>query len=695
MSKSEFEAVTEFEDWYKGGTRVNHLGQLVPSGFAPCAMRKHKNFRDYKSEMDARVGQYWKYEKQAAAEVVSKKPDLPNISSGESAGFVRRIARNVVQHTPNVFIANEFDDDSIPGALARHILKTKVIGDDEYSNNMQQNLVTTARRGFTIGFDCVVPVLLQDNAGSWYIQYDNIGYQDVFPEPGAKDIRRAKEVYVRRYLTRGEVQSLIKNQTPGWDISALKTLLGTMPPRRERPSHEDKKHSYNPDAYEIITYYNSYGDPFLWFDASMKLLLRIEKNLHPLKEHPVFFYVPEKDDMQPYGKSLLSLTYGRQEFQDLYMNGAYKMFVRDINPPIIGIGVTNAAPNLSPGKYTEFSNPNAKLEAFTVNSQSLMMFGQISQNNQANMVSMLGAADQQMAAQSTGGMMSQTPQGVEAQQQMVDITTNNYQKAMEQFFSRYCSYALTIYFQELKGTKKIKPSADVRKQLIGEGMPPEAFIHEQHVVEDEVEQPDGTKELVKKTIPADKHGQNGIKDGTLVIDFEDMAVLYYVQCVPGSLVELEDEKQLRILKEIFVPLSQAMPAMAQAGDQEGIRYSSAAMKHIVKKTIELSGSDHASELSAIFDGEDEQNKAFEQRLALMEETLGGTRSAMVESNEGSLSVLEEMQKQIQILASTVSELVTGLTPAAPEPGAGGQTDPSARANQAPLAPAPVPNQGRA
>ena len=269
MSKSEFEAVTEFDDWYKGGTRVNHLGQLVPSGFAPCAMRKHKNFRDYKSEMDARVGQYWKYEKQAAAEVVSKKPDLPNISSGESAGFVRRIARNVVQHTPNVFIANEFDDDSIPGALARHILKTKVIGDDEYSNNMQQNLVTTARRGFTIGFDCVVPVLLQDNAGSWYIQYDNIGYQDVFPEPGAKDIRRAKEVYVRRYLTRGEVQSLIKNQTPGWDISALKTLLGTMPPRRERPSHEDKKHSYNPDAYEIITYYNSYGDPFLWFDASM------------------------------------------------------------------------------------------------------------------------------------------------------------------------------------------------------------------------------------------------------------------------------------------------------------------------------------------------------------------------------------------------------------------------------------------
>lgn len=692
MSKSEFEAVTEFEDWYTSGGRVDQQGKLIPSGFAPCAMRVHAKWRNFKTEMDARVAQYWKYEKQAAAEVVSKKPDLPNISSGESAGFVRRIARNVVQHTPNVFIANEFDDDSIPGAVARHILKTKIIGDDEYSNNMQQNLVTTARRAFTIGFDCVVPVLLQDNTGSWYIQYDNIGYQDVFPEPGAKDIRRAKEVYVRRYMTRGEINALIKNNTNGWDISALRMLMSTAPPRRERPSHEDKKHSYNPDAYEIITWYNSYGDPFLWFDGTMKLLLRIEKNVHPLKEHPVFFYVPERDDMQPYGKSLLSLTYGRQEFQDLFMNGAYKMFVRDINPPIIGTGITNGAPNLSPGKYNEFSNPNAKIEAFNVNSQSLMMFGQISQNNQANMVSMLGAADQQMAAQSTGGMMSQTPQGVEAQQAMVDITTNNYQKAMEQFFSRYCSYALTIYFQELKSVRKLRPSADVRKQLIDEGVPADAFLHEARTVKEQVEQPDGTMKEISKRIPADS---TGLKDHELEVNFADLATLYFVQCVPGSLVELEDEKQLRILKEIFIPLSQAMPAMAQSGDQEGLRYSSAAMKYIVRQTIELSGSHHKDELGKIFEGKDEESVALNDRLTMVEEALGGTRSEIVEQSDMSVTVLEQMQKQIALLTEGMSALLGQLSaPAAPGV-AGGQTDPSARPSPAPgpQTPAPAPVMG--
>lgn len=671
---TEFEPVEDFSDWY---TRLNYSpkGELVPAGFSDRARRRVHEFRAYKSEMQARVKDYWKYEKQAAAEVVSEKADLPNISSGENAGFIRRIARNVVQHTPNVFITNKFDDASIPGVLASYTLRSKIIGDDEYSNNMQQNLITTFRRGAYLGFDCVIPVLSQNAMGHWYIQYDTINYQDVFPEPGAKDIRRAQDVYVRRYLTKAEVHRLIKEQVNGWDHSALKTLAGTTPTMRERVDHESKKHSYNPSAYSVITWYNSAGDNFLTFDESSNLLLRIEKNKHPLKEHPVHFFIPEKDDQQAYGKSLLSLTFGRQEFQDLFMNGSMKMFYRNINPPIIGYGTVNAIPNLSPGKYTQIANPNAKVEALEINTQALMMFGQISQQNAANMVSLLGAADQQMAAQSTGGMMSQTPQGVEAQQSMVDITTNNYQKAMEEFFSRYCSYALTIYFQELKSVKSVTPPADVREELINAGVPPEAFLHQERWVIDE-------ESGEKKHIPADN---SGLKDGDIKIDFADMAVLYYVQCVPGSLVELEDEKQLRLLKEIFVPLSQALPAMATAGDQDGFRSASKAMQFIIKKTIELSGSRHASELTAIFDGEDEQAQQTSARLEALENALGGNQSTYVEETEIQMSTLEQMQKAIADLAASTAAIAShvGLAPA---PGAGGHSDTPAPGDQATPAP---------
>ena len=156
----------------------------------------------------------------------------------------------------------------------------------------------------------------------------------------------------------------------------------------------------------------------------------------------------EKDEQQPLGKSQVELLFGRQEFQDLMHNGAMKLWYRNINPSIIGYGGINTVPNLSPGKYTQVSNPNAKIEAFEVNTQTLMQYNTISQANLGSMVNLVGSADQQMAVQAGGGM-SATPQGVEAQQAMVDITTNNYQKAIESFFSHYCSYALTLYFHEL------------------------------------------------------------------------------------------------------------------------------------------------------------------------------------------------------------------------------------------------------
>jgi hypothetical protein len=532
--------------------------------------------------------------------------------------MIRRMARNLVQHTPNVDIVSKFDDDKAKGVFVRHILKAKIIGDDHYSNDMQQNLFASAKNSLTLGFDCVIPALLQDAAGGWFIKYDNIHYQDVFPEPGARDIRHATDVFVRRYLTKGEVLSLVRNNVAGWDIPALKLLLKSNPSARETNDHQSKKHHTSPDGYEIVTWYSDSGAPFLTFDVRQKLLLRIEKNKHPLKWHPVFFLVMEKDLNQPLGKSQVELVMGRQEFQDLMLNGAMKMWYRNINPPLIGYGTVNSIPNLSPGKYTPISNPNAKVEAFEVNTQTLMQYGQISQQNAGNMVQLVGAADQQMATQNTGGQMSNTAPGVEAQQQMVDITTNNYQKAIESFFSRYCSYALTIYFQELKGIKEVSPTADTRKSLLNGGMSPEDFDPEK---------------------------------GTLKIDFSDLATEYFVRTVPGSLVELEDEKQLRILNQMFVPLSQAMPAIAAAQDAEALKHATKAMQFIIEKQLELSGSTHSKSIQEIFSGgvtpettaREEMQSVFDSQI----EEITVARSA--ESEQLAAAVLR-IQEQIALLA---------------------------------------------
>jgi hypothetical protein len=609
-------AIKQFEDWYVDYKVDERDGCLDVRNIAPFGQQLWSLYMRYKSEMDQRLSGYEKLEELADGRVISPKPDLPNVSSGETAGLVRRIARNLVQNCPNIEVISRFDDDSLKGIFAKHILTSKIIGSDEYSNDMQQNLFASTKTALTLGFDTVIPALVQDAAGGWYMKYDAIHYRDVFPEPGAKDVRQATVVFIRRYLTKGEVKALIRDNAVGWDPAALRTLLKSAPYGQsyESAAYQSKKAGVIPEGYEIITCYTSSGQPFLTFSAASRILLRIEKNKHPLKEHPVHFLVLEKDSQQPFGKSQVELIMGRQDFQDLMLNGAMKLWYRNINPSILGFGATNAIPNLSPGKYTQISNPNARIEPFEVNTQTLMQYGLISQQNLGSMVNLIGSADPTMA-QAAGNGMSATPQGVEAQQQMVDITTNNYQKAIEGFFSHYCSYALCVYFAELKAVKKVKPTAEARVGLLRAGLDT-ALINE---------------------------------DGTIDIDFEDLATEYWVRVVPGSLVEMEDEKQMRILNELFIPLSQAMPAMAQSGDPQMLAQAAKAMQYIIRKQIELSGSTSATDLGLLLGGDIEAVDVRDQRIAAMEEEVNSVSSGVGAVMEMQANAMGQVHEQIGML----------------------------------------------
>lgn len=636
MAVNEHKVVKTFEDWYAKRVIDPRTGELAQAAIAPCAERIVREFDKYKQEMDQRTKNFWKLDTLAAGEVLTKRDDLSNVSDGSVAGMVRRTARNIVQNTPNVEVISKFNDDETEGILTRHILLSKIIGTDNYSNDMQQNLFASTMGAFVRGFDCVVPVLLQAADGSWYIKYDSIHYKDVFPEDGAKDVRQAHRVYIRRYLSKADVHALIRDNTDGWDIPALQTLIRTNPPSRrtESASHEQKKAGQLPEGYEIITLYTDSGDPFLTFDAQHRMLLRIEKNLHPKKWHPVHFLVLEKDDQQPLGKSMVELLLGRQEFQDLLLNGAMKMWYWGINPTLIGRGV-NTTPMLAPGKFINLTNPNAEIQPLEVSTTTLQQFGLISQQNQGAMVTTAGAADQQMAA-AAGNGMSATPQGVEAQATLVDITTNNYQKAVENFFSHYCSYAMCIYFQEMRGMKTMTPNAEARLKLLKAGFDPELIDEETHKIE---------------------------------VDFSKLAVEYFVRCVPGSLTELEDEKQVRVLQEMLVPVSQAMPAIAALQDPDMTKAATETVRYIMGQLIKLSGSSDSKAISEIWSGADVAKvNERDQKIAELESGATETAEVLGESQELTMAAVKTIQEQVAALADAMEAMMQHLTPQNPPSG---------------------------
>ena len=58
-------------------------------------------------------------------------------------------------------------------------------------------------------------------------------------------------------------------------------------------------------------------------------------------------------------------------------NGAMKLAGTNIIPASASSGSERSA-QFSPGKYTQISNPNARIEPFEVNTQTLMQYGTIS-----------------------------------------------------------------------------------------------------------------------------------------------------------------------------------------------------------------------------------------------------------------------------------------------------------------------------
>jgi hypothetical protein len=236
--------------------------------------------------------------------------------------------------------------------------------------------------------------------------------------------------------------------------------------------------------------------------------------------------------------------------------------------------------------------------------------------------------------QAAGNGMSATPQGVEAQTTVVDINLNNFQKAVESFFSHYCSYAMTIYFQEMKAVKSVEVTAETRQAMVDAGLDP----------------------------------KNLIVDGRVDLDFEDLAIQYFVRCVPGSLVELEDEKQLRILNELFIPLSQAMPAIANSGDPEMIKRAVQAMSFIVQKQIELSGASSAVDIGKIWaNGKTGAMDEREERVSDVELVVGGLANQHETEMALTAAAIQQLQEQMSMMIHSQGVLLEKLGAQSPQP----------------------------
>jgi hypothetical protein len=149
---------------------------------------------------------------------------------------------------------------------------------------------------------------------------------------------------------------------------------------------------------------------------------------------------------------------------------------------------------------------------------------------------------------------------------------------------------------------------------------------------------------------------------------------------------MEDEKQLRVLNELFVPLSQAMPALANSGDQTIITQAAKAMSYIIAKQIELSGAADAMAIRDLWTGKKTEEEIDERDRKIMELEARIANPDLEAEREATaaalLAVTEQLAEQREALSAIMDRLGAHQGPYAGEQNNSGLAQPQG--------PAPVP-----
>ena len=138
---------------------------------------------------------------------------------------------------------------------------------------------------------------------------------------------------------------------------------------------------------------------------------------------------------------------------------------------------------------------------------------------------------------------------------------------------------------------------------------------------------------------------------------------------------MEDEKQLRILNQLFVPLSQAMPALAAVEDRRVLNNAASTMQYIIMKVIELSGSNRSQQMQELFRGEGED---VDGGLTELENRIGASAQMVSDGLASTAATMQGLQEQIRILGETQGVILQKLGAGSPQ-SEGVQNNPEANA----------------
>jgi hypothetical protein len=492
-------------------------------------------------------------------------------SEGSTQYILRKTLADTIQRVPDGELETQYDKESKEHIFTNYIFENKVIASEFEGIDMMSNLTNTFKMSWIYAFAPVRTGFEKDYDDDVRISYNLEQWSDVFINPDCKDIRRPEVVYFRQYMTRDDVENLIDSESGTVRDSTYneETIHYILDENifSARFAESEKlgdalKGSTSIASVTLITEYRRGADEFVTFVPELKAEFRRVPNYDPRKGIPWNFLVLEPDPDFPLGISQVEFLLADQQFNDLFQTSAYKNLLLAMEPPIMVSGwETNPSSyKFEPRKIWNLgNNPNNKVEPVKIDNAVLSGWATTRESIAASMLRNLNVMDGQIASDMHASNYSKTAPGVQQQQENKNITINQYQKRVEDFFSQWAVQALRMYINAMHGEHQLTVDEETRRRLFD-------------------------------------IGEEGCIDGDKIsIDFSELSAdMLEFRVRAGSLVQRKEDQELEKLTVMMQPIIQNLNGWSE--ENRGVIENDVLLP-VTMRMIELSDTDLASTIS--------------------------------------------------------------------------------------------------
>lgn len=400
-------------------------------------------------------------------------------SEGSTQYILRKTLADTIQRVPDGELTTQYDKASKQHIWLQYLFDNKVMASEFEGIDMMSNLTNAFKMSFIYAFAPVRTGFEKDFDDDARISFNLENWADIFINPDCTDIRRPEVVYFRQYMTQDDVEALLDSNgnilDSTYDEMTVKYILDNdyfSSKHFESEKMADKmKGSTAIKSIELITEYRRGADEFTTFVPKLNAVFRTVPNYDPRKGIPWNFLVLEPDPDFPLGISQVEFLLADQQFNDLFQTSAYKNLLLAMEPPVMVSGwETNPSSyRYEPRKIWNLgNNPNAKVEPVKIDNSVLSGWATTREAIAASMLRNLNVADGTVA-KDAGTTYSKTAPGVEQQAENKQITVNQYQKRVEDFYSQWAVQALRMYINAMGGEHWLTVDEETRRRLFDIG----------------------------------------------------------------------------------------------------------------------------------------------------------------------------------------------------------------------------------